>query len=294
MNENSFRNPINWFPGHMAKAKRELTEKMKLVDLVIELKDARIPYSSTNPMINEIVGAKPRLVLLCKASIADPIITKEWIKHYSDNNILALDIDSVTNYNIQNIIPYANKALKNMFTQREAKGIKNKAIKAMIIGIPNVGKSTLINTLAKRKATQVGDKPGVTKSQTWIRVSPDLLLLDTPGILWPKFEDQTVGIKLAICGSIKDQILDLEFICSEAIKYIKEYYPQNLLKRYNLDYLEEDSFLVLEQIAKNRGCILKGGRIDYTRVCTLFVNELRGMKIGAMSYERPEEGNESL
>ncbi|MBQ3253464.1 MAG: ribosome biogenesis GTPase YlqF, partial [Acholeplasmatales bacterium] len=211
---------IQWFPGHMAKAKREISEKVKMVDLIIELKDARIPYSSTNPMVDEIVGSKPRLVLLCKSSIADPKITKEWMNYYSSVGILSLDIDSITGYNIKNVIPYAKLALKELFAKRKEKGIKNEQIKAIIIGIPNVGKSTIINTLAKRKAAQVGDKPGVTKSQTWIKVSNDLLLLDTPGILWPKFEDQMVGLKLAMCGSIKDEILDLEGICAESILYL--------------------------------------------------------------------------
>ena len=157
---------IQWFPGHMAKARREIGEKIKMVDLVIELKDARIPYSSTNPMIDEIVGNKPRLILLCKSSIADPNITKEWMQYYSENNILSLDIDSLTGHNMSKVVQYARLALKELFEQRQRKGIINKQIKAVILGIPNVGKSTLINTLAKRKAVAVGDKPGVTKTQT--------------------------------------------------------------------------------------------------------------------------------
>ena len=212
-------NPIQWFPGHMAKAKREIKENIKLVDLVIELKDARIPFSSTNPMVGEIVGNKPRLILLNKSSLADPKITKEWMEYYKSLNILSLDIDSINGYNIKNVVPYARLALKEVFEKRESKGIKSKQIKALIIGIPNVGKSTLINTLAKRKAVQVGDRPGVTKSQTWIKITEDLFLLDTPGILWPKFEDQTVGLKLAMCGSIKDEILDMEYISDSSVIY---------------------------------------------------------------------------
>ena len=175
--------PIQWFPGHMAKAKREIKEHIKQVDLVIELLDARIPYSSTNPMVDEIVGDKPRLILLNKSSIADPKVTKEWMDYYKNLGILSLDIDSISLYNIKNIKKYAFLALKDLFLKREQKGIKSKQIKALIIGIPNVGKSTLINCLAKRKAVKVGDKPGVTKSQTWIKVDEDLFLLDTPGIL---------------------------------------------------------------------------------------------------------------
>lgn len=284
-------NPIQWFPGHMAKAKREIKENIKLVDLIIELKDARIPYSSTNPMVDEIVGNKPRLILLCKSSIADPKITKEWMDYYKSLNILSLDIDSITGYNVKNVVPYARLALKEVFEKREAKGIKSKQIKALIIGIPNVGKSTLINTLAKRKAVAVGDRPGVTKSQTWIKITDDLFLLDTPGILWPKFEDQMVGLKLAMCGSIKDEILDMEYITDESVRYLSIHYPNLLMDRYGLTELNEDPIVVLEAIGKKRGCMLKGGLIDLDRVRTIVMNELRSMKIGAMSYEKPEGSN---
>ena len=281
--------PIQWFPGHMAKAKREIKEHIKQVDLVIELKDARIPYSSTNPMVDEIVGNKPRLILLNKSTLADPKVTKLWQDYYKNKGILSLDIDSISNYNVKNIVKYAHLALKDLFEAREKKGIKSKTIKALIIGIPNVGKSTLINTLAKRKAVKVGDKPGVTKSQTWIKVTDDLFLLDTPGILWPKFEDQIVGLKLAMAGSIKDEILDMEFICAESIKYLSNKYPEYLKTRFNLEELDEDPYKVMEAIGKKRGCFVKGGEIDYDRVRTIFMNELRGNKIGAMSYEVPEE-----
>ena len=283
--------PIQWFPGHMAKAKREIKEHIKQVDLVIELLDARIPYSSTNPMVDEIVGDKPRLILLNKSSIADPKVTKEWMDYYKNLGILSLDIDSISLYNIKNIKKYAFLALKDLFLKREQKGIKSKQIKALIIGIPNVGKSTLINCLAKRKAVKVGDKPGVTKSQTWIKVDEDLFLLDTPGILWPKFEDQIVGLKLAMCGSIKDEILDMEYITDEALRYLSQNYPNLLIEGYNLSELSENPIEILEAIGKKRGCILKGGVVDLDRVRTILMNELRSMKIGAMSYEKPERSN---
>lgn len=279
--------PIQWFPGHMAKARREIGEKIKQVDLIIELKDARIPYSSTNPMIDEIVGNKPRLILLNKSSMADPNVTKLWIEEYKKKNIIALDIDSITNYHINQVIKYAELALKDVFAQRRKKGILSKTIKAMILGIPNVGKSTLINTLAKRKATNVGNKPGVTKSQTWIRVTDDLFLLDTPGILWPKFEDQLVGLKLAMCGSIKDEILSLESICYQAIEYLRDFYPELLAKRYGLVDLDKTGMEILSDIGQKRGFLLKGGLVDLERTTTMFLNELRTMKIGAMSYEKP-------
>lgn len=279
---------IQWFPGHMAKAKREISQMVKLVDIVIELKDARIPYSSTNPMIDEIIGKKPRLILLNKSDMADRSITKAWIDYYKKKNIIALDIDSITGYNIKNIIPYAKIVLTDEFKKREAKGIKKTSIRAMILGIPNVGKSTLINKLAKRKAVNVGDKPGVTKTQSWIKISPELDLLDTPGILWPKFEDQMVGVKLAMAGSIKDDILDLEDLSVKSIDYLKENYPNNLKERYNLEDLSIDSHELLSVIAKKRGCILKGGIPDLERVEKLIMNELRDLKIGRMSYEKPE------
>ncbi len=276
---------IQWFPGHMAKAKREISEKIKLIDLVIELKDARIPYSSTNPMIDEIVGNKPRLILLCKSSIADPAITKEWIEYYRKNNIIALDIDSITNYHTKDVYKYACMALKETFENRRKKGILSKQIKAIILGIPNVGKSTLINSLAKRKATNVGDRPGVTKHQTWIKINDEFFIMDTPGILWPKFEDQIVGLKLAMCGSIKDEILDLENIVLESVAYLAANYPEMLIKRYGITIT--DPLDMLEQIGKKRGFLLKGGVVDMERVHKMFLIELRGMKIGAMSYERP-------
>ena len=282
---------IQWFPGHMAKARREISQMMKLVDLVIELKDARIPYSSTNPMINDIIGNKPRLILLNKSDMADKRITNDWIKYYKDNNIIALDIDSITGYNIKNIIPYAKIVLADEFKRREAKGIKKTSIRAMILGIPNVGKSTLINKLAKRKAVNVGDKPGVTKTQSWIKISPELDLLDTPGILWPKFEDENVGIKLAMCGSIKDDILDLAALSVKSLDYLKENYPDNLKNRYGLEDISIDSYELLEVIANKRGCILKGGIPDLERVEKLIMNELRDLKIGRMSYEKPEGRN---
>ncbi len=282
---------INWFPGHMAKAKREISEKIKLVDIVFELKDARIPYASTNPLIDEIIGNKPRLVLLNKSDLADKIVTKDWINYYKEKNILALDIDSISGFNIKNIIPYAKRALKDVFEKRKQKGIKNESIKAMILGIPNVGKSTLINKLAKRHATSVGDRPGVTKTESWIKIDDNLTLLDTPGVLWPKFEDEMVGIKLAMSGSIKDEILDLNNLAIESLKYMKENYPNLLKSRYNLDILDDDLYILLDEIGKKRGYLMSGGIVDRSRTERAIINELRSKKIGEMSYEKPKREN---
>lgn len=284
---NEIKTNINWFPGHMAKAKREISECLKLVDLVIELIDARIPYSSTNPMIKDIIGNKPRLVLLNKSNLADKTITRDWINYYKENNIIALDIDSISNYNINKIYEYSKLALKEVFEKRKNKGIRNETIKAIILGIPNVGKSTLINNLGKRKSLKTGDKPGVTKTQTWLKVNDNFLLLDTPGILWPKFESEEVGINLSICGSIKDDILDLEYIANKAISYIINNYPNLLKNRYNIEETNPSNS-ILEQIALKRGLLLKGGLPDVSRSTIVFLNELRGNKIGAISYEKPD------
>ena len=288
MKESTVKTNINWFPGHMAKARREIGEKLTLVDLVIELKDARIPYASTNPMIDDIVGNKPRLILLCKSSLADKEVTQQWISYYKEQGILALDIDSIAGYHIKDIYSYATLALKDVFAKRKERQITSKTIKAIILGIPNVGKSTLINALAKRKATVVGDRPGVTKNQTWIKITNDLYLLDTPGILWPKFEDQSVAIRLAMCGAIKDDILDINALVLASIAYIVDLYPKALKDRYRVDIVE-DLEQIQQQIGNNRGFLSKGGAVDLERTNRMFLNELRGMKIGAMSYERPDK-----
>ncbi|MGL4950006.1 MAG: ribosome biogenesis GTPase YlqF, partial [Anaeroplasmataceae bacterium] len=216
----------------MAKARREITEKLQLVDIIIELRDARIPYSSKNPMVDEIIKNKPRLIILNKSSMADSNETKKWIQHLSNDNSLCLDIDCIDNHNISKIIPMIRKVLENKITKSLSRGLSGDYFKALVLGIPNVGKSTFINTLSKRKAAKTGDKPGVTKGQSWIKISDELMLLDTPGILWPKFEDQEVGLKLSICGSIKDEVVDLEFVSMKAIEYLIKLYPKFLEKRY--------------------------------------------------------------
>ena len=277
---------IQWFPGHMAKARREITEKLKLVDIVLEILDARVPISSRNPMMGEILKDKPTLVLLNKANLADKKVTLEWIEYFKNNGIKALDIDLIDNYNVNKIIPACNEVLAKEIEAAKAKGYSNFKIRALVVGIPNVGKSTFINTLAKRKAAVTGDKPGVTKSQTWIKINNSLELLDTPGILWPKFEDPHVGLNLAFCGSIKDEILDVASLALELIKVLQVEYPNELMTRYKLDELTEDALENMENISRKRGFILPGKRIDYERCGKTLLDEFRGGVIGNITLEK--------
>lgn len=280
---------INWFPGHMAKAKREISEALKNVDIVLELRDARMPLASKNPMVDEIVGDKPRLILLNKANMADKNATKDFIAYYKKEGILALDIDSNDKYNIDKVYTSVREVLKDKIERDKARGKINTNIRGLVIGIPNVGKSTFINIMSKRKAAKTGDKPGVTKSNTWIKINDSFQILDTPGILWPKFEDQDAAVRLAIFGSIRDEILEISNIAFEAIKYLKRLYPNLLAERYGLDKkLVETSedIDVMDMIGKKRGCLMRGGEIDYERVAKLIINDLRNLKIGAMTFER--------
>lgn len=290
MEENNIKPAqFNWYPGHMAKAKREILEVLPLVDIVLELRDARIPLASKNPMIDEMLKNKPRLILLNKATLADGNKTKEWISTLTTQNVYALDIDSISGFNMKRIQPFIKEILKDKLDAYAKKGLVNKSLRALVLGIPNVGKSTFINTMARKKVAKTGDKPGVTKSQSWLKISDSLQFLDTPGILWPKFESQEVGLKLALCGSIKDEILDIEEVANFGITYIKDNYPQYLKNRYNLndlDFSALDSMQIIQEIAKKRGCLLKGNEFDYKRVYTIILNDVRSNRIGAMTFEK--------
>ena len=281
---------IQWFPGHMAKARREITEKLKLVDIVLEIVDARVPLSSRNPMMGEILKDKPTLVLLNKASLADKKETLKWIEYFKQQGVKALDIDLIDNYNVNKIIPACNEVLEKQIIAAKEKGYSNFKIRALVVGIPNVGKSTFINTLAKRKAAVTGDKPGVTKSQTWIKINNSLELLDTPGILWPKFENEIVAHNLALCGAIKDDILPLDDVISYGLSFMQKYYPDNLNNRYGVNITSDMELLdIYEVIGRKRNCLLKGNQIDYDRVVNLVLFDLRHNKLGAMSYDRCSE-----
>lgn len=278
---------IQWFPGHMAKARRQVTEKLKLIDIVFELVDARIPAASRNPMIDEIIINKPRIVLLNKADLADPVITKEWIRFFSDQGIRALAIDSQTGTGMKQITSVAKELLKDKFDKMAAKGVRPRAIRALIVGIPNVGKSTLINRLAKKNIAQTGDRPGVTKAQQWIKVGKELELLDTPGILWPKFEDELVGLKLATTGAIKDTLLNLQDVTVFALRFLEENYPNRLKERYQLQEIPSDIVELFDEIGKRRGCMISGGLIDYDKTAELIIREIRGEKLGKITFEKP-------
>lgn len=282
--EKSFpKTSINWYPGHMAKAKREIEEKLKFVDIVFELVDARIPISSRNPMINEILKNKPRLVLLTKATMADDYYNKKYINEFNDNSTTVLLIDSISGLNINKIVANCKMILHEKLEKELAKGMKPRAIKAMVLGIPNVGKSTLINKLVGKKTTIVGNKPGVTKSLQWIRINKDLELLDTPGVLWPKFDDQKVAFNLALTGAIKDEVIHKDDLILYFIDFLKEYYP-NALSLYNVS-VEDENLEILNKIANDKKYI-RNKEIEYERVYELILNDLRNLKLGRITLDR--------
>lgn len=274
---------IQWYPGHMAKAIREVSEKIKIVDLVIVLLDARIPYSSFNPMIKETLKNKPTLYVLTKKDKADSDKTACWLKHYENGSNMAISIDARSSSEIKKVLKSASLMMKEKREKDAKKGLKPRPIKTMIVGIPNVGKSTLINSLVGKKVATVGDKPGVTKSQQWIKINQELELLDTPGILWPKFEDQTVGMKLAITGAIKDDILPIIEVALFYIDLIKELYPNHLHEKY-----EVDESLPANEILANIGVYLKyyiNKEIDYDRVSLKLCQDFRNNVLGRLTLD---------
>lgn len=277
-----------WYPGHMTKAKRMMQENIKLIDLIIEVVDARIPRSSRNPDIDELGKNKARLILLNKADLADERENEKWAQYFQEKGYYTVKLNAKSGVGIKNVLPAIMESCQEKLERDRKRGIKNRPVRAMVVGIPNVGKSTFINAFAGKACTKTGNKPGVTKGKQWIRINKNVELLDTPGILWPKFEDQSVGAKLAMVGSIKDEILNLEELSLELLGCLHEFYKGLLEKRYELTE-SDDRLSMLTQIAENRKCIQKGNELDYVKAANIFLEEFRNGKIGRITLERPEQ-----
>ena len=280
---------INWYPGHMKKTKEMVQNNLKLVDVVIELLDARIPLSSKNPEIDKLAHNKPRVVVLNKSDLSDRAKLNKWISYYQSKGIKAIPVDTLKGSGVNKIVEECKNVTKEKMDALKEKGRKERAIRVMIVGVPNVGKSTLINKLTGRKSTQTGDKPGVTKSKQWVRLKGNLELLDTPGILWPKFEDQEVALNLAFSRAIKDEILDIDTLGLKFIEKLMEIEPEKLMARYKLTDLGETPLETMEMIGRKRGFILGRQELDYTRIALTVLNEYREGKIGQISLEEPAD-----
>lgn len=278
---------IQWYPGHMAKAKRQFQEKLKLVDVVFELVDARIPYSSRNPDLIGMIGDKPKVTILMKSDLADTKRVNEWLKYYEEQGLFALSINAKQGQGMKEVIKLAKVALKPFFEKRAEKGMKPRAIRAVCVGIPNVGKSTLINRFAGKNIAQTGNRPGVTKAQQWIKYGKELELLDTPGILWPKFEDQEVGKRLAVTGAIKDTLLHLDDIALFGMDYLVRHYPGALANRYKFDQKLETELSLPDLLMEITH--LRGFKDDYERASQMLIYELRDGKIGNFTFETPAD-----
>lgn len=275
---------VQWYPGHMTKAKRQMQEDIKLIDIIIELVDARVPLSSRNPDIDELGRNKARLILLNKADLADESQNEAWKSYFQKKGFFVVQVDSRKGSGMKIIQNTIQEACREKIERDQKRGIKNRPIRAMVVGIPNVGKSTFINTFAGKACAKTGNKPGVTKGKQWIRLNKGVELLDTPGILWPKFQDQEVGLRLAMIGSIKDEILNLEELSLKLIDYLKERYVGALKNRYGAEE-EEAAVTVLEQIARARGCLKKGEELDFTKASRILFDDFRGGKLGRVSLE---------
>ena len=279
-----------WYPGHMTKARRMMQEDIKLIDLVIELVDARVPLSSRNPDIDELGKNKSRLILLNKADLADKSANKKWTEFFQQKGYYVQEVDSRSGAGMKAISAIIQEACKEKIERDRKRGIKNRPVRAMVVGIPNVGKSTFINTYAGKACAKTGNKPGVTKGKQWIRLNKNVELLDTPGILWPKFEDQAVGMRLAMIGSINDEILNIDELALELIQYLRNAYPGTLEKRYQCEEAaEKEALQILEEVAKLRGCLIKGGELDYGKASRLLMDDFRSGKLGRITLEMSEE-----
>lgn len=279
---------IQWFPGHMTKAKREMQEKMKMVDMVIELRDARIPNASKNPMIEELCNQKPRLIILSKKDKADALETRKWITKLQKEDVKVLALDIIKENITPKVVEASQELMKAKIERMKRRGIRPRAIRAMVVGVPNVGKSTFINRISKKKIAVTGDCPGVTKSLQWSKVNANLELLDTPGVLWPKFEDEKVGVLLAVSGAIRDEILPLEEVAAWAMRFLMQHKPELLEKRYAIE-LDEDPYSNFTKIAEKRGFLKNGKEIDFKRTIETFLREIRDDRLGSITWENADE-----
>ena len=282
-NQSVAKSNINWYPGHMAKTKREIKERIDLIDIVIELIDSRIPMSSKNKDIDSLIGNKPRVLVMTKIDLCDMDITNKWKKYYEELGYNVVEVDLLNNKNVNKILDIINDIGKSLNEKRNSKGLKPRRTRILVLGIPNVGKSTLINRLVGKKATNVGNRPGVTKNLEWIRINKDIELLDTPGILWPKFDNQEIALNLASMTVIKEEILDTEEIAFYIVKKLKNNYPDNLKDRYNLDKINDD-LEVIEDIGRRIGAI-RNKEIDYDRVYSTILKDLREGYLGNVTFD---------
>lgn len=286
--ENSYHKiNLNWYPGHMAKAKREIENSIKLVDVVIEIVDARIPMSSRNPVLNEIIANKPRVIVLNKADLANESETKRWSDYFKKDNQVAIAVNSNQGNGVKDVVSAVYKLMEERLKKKEEKGQVGASIKAMIVGIPNVGKSTFINKIAGKQTAETGNKPGVTKKNQWVRLNDRIQLLDTPGVLWPKFEDELTARHLAYIGTIKDTILDAEELALHLIEELLTNNKDKVFQRYKIsdDFEYEMPVEIMEEIGRKRGCLVRGGEVDYTKVSNILLDEFRSGKIGNITLE---------
>lgn len=281
---------LQWFPGHMAKTRRLIKENLKLVDVVVELVDARLPLSSRNPEIDHVVGNKPRVLVLNKSDIADSESNKKWLNYFESKGIATVLADSLSGKGVKFLDKAIERVLADKISREAQKGIQRHAVKMMVVGIPNVGKSSFINRLSGRAAAKTGDRPGITTAKQWIRISGKYELLDTPGILWPKFEDQEAAKRIAYTGGIKDEIMNVEELCCNLLEFLRDEYTDCLKTRYKLtnDISEVLGYELLEAIGRKRGCVVSGGEIDTFRAANLILDDFRAARIGKITLENPE------
>ena len=292
-NQNNDMKTIQWFPGHMAKTRKLISANLKLVDAVAEIVDARIPLSSRNPEIDRIAGNKPRIVILNKSDLADEKATQKWVSYFNNKNITAIAVDCKSGRGIKSVVPTVKtKVLGELMEKREKNGMQNAPVRLMVVGIPNAGKSSVINRLAGAKRARAEDRPGVTRTKQWVKLGDSTELLDTPGVLAPKLDDQISAMKLAFTGAINDDILDIETLAMKLLVYLKENYPQSLAERYKIEYGEDDDGLkLLEKVGKKRGMIISGGEVNTERASITVLDEFRAGKLGRITLELPDERN---